>query len=182
MSTSYLCLGSAIALAVAAPALATTAVAAGQSPAAKAPPATAQAPKAMTRAQFLANVQTRFNAVDTNHDGFLDSSEVAAAQQKELQQARAVAQQRMEGEFTKLDTNRDGQLSKAEFLAAAPQVQSQETAQQIIGTIDSSKDGKLSLPEYQARPLANFNRLDSNHDGTVTQQEIAAAAKAPKKR
>jgi Ca2+-binding EF-hand superfamily protein len=87
----------------------------------------------------------------------------------------------MEGEFAKLDTNRDGQLSKAEFLAAAPQMQAHETAQQIIGSIDSSKDGKVSLQEYQARPLANFNKLDSNHDGTVTQQEIAAAGKTGKK-
>jgi Ca2+-binding EF-hand superfamily protein len=110
----------------------------------------------------------------------LDANEVSAAQQKEVQQARAAEQQRLDAEFTKLDTNHDGQLSKAEFMAAAPPVQARATAQQIVAQVDANKDGKVSLQEYESGPMASFNRLDANHDGTVTPQEIQAARSAKK--
>jgi Ca2+-binding EF-hand superfamily protein len=178
VSISTLRIGPAIALGLAAPAFATAAPA----PAKKAPaPATAEAPKPMSRTQFLSNVQTRFSAADANHDGFIDSNEVSAAQQRDLQQARATEQQRIGAEFDKLDTNHDGQLSKAEFMAAAPTVTPRQTAQQIIGLVDSNKDGKISLQEYEAGPLGAFNKIDSNHDGTVSAAEIQAAKAAPKK-
>lgn len=184
MSNRYLMIGVALAAAAGTPALA-TAIAPAAQPAAKAP--AANAPKPTTRAEFLATVQARFNAIDTNHDGVLDANEVAAAQQKELQQARAIEQQRLEAEFTKLDTNKDGQLSRAEFMAAAPPLQSRQTAQQVIAGVDTNHDGKISLQEYEAGPLATFNKLDTNHDGTVSPQEMEAAraartARAPRKK
>jgi Ca2+-binding EF-hand superfamily protein len=53
----------------------------------------------------------------------------------------------------------------------------------MIGQVNSNKDGKISLQEFQAGPLATFNKLDANKDGTVTPQEIQAArAAAPKKK
>ena len=131
------------------------------------PAAPAQAPKSTTRTEFLSTVQQRFNAVDTNHDGQLDASEISAMQQRELQQARAAEQQKLDAEFTKLDTNKDGQLSKAEFMAAAPPLQARATPQQMIGQVDSNKDGKISLQEFEAGPLGTFNKLDANKDGTV---------------
>ncbi len=147
------------------------------------PAAPAQAPKSTTRTEFLSTVQQRFNAVDTNHDGQLDASEISAMQQRELQQARAAEQQKLDAEFTKLDTNKDGQLSKAEFMAAAPPLQARATPQQMIGQVDSNKDGKISLQEFEAGPLGTFNKLDANKDGTVTPQEIQAARTAsPKKK
>lgn len=140
--------------------------------AAPAAPATG-APKSTTRTQFLANYEAEFNAMDTNHDGVLDASEVAAAQQKQVQAARAEQQQRLTAEFDRLDTNHDGQLSKAEFLAAAPPIQA-PPASEVIGQYDTNKDGKISLKEFQAPPLADFNKIDANHDGVVTAAEIAA--------
>ena len=173
MSNRYLFIAAAAAAVAASPALAAVAPT-------TAPAKPATAPKSTTRAEFLGNVQTRFNAIDTNHDGVVDSNEVTAAQQRELQQARAIEQQRLDAEFAKLDTNHDGQLSKAEFMAVAPPVQARTTPQQIIAALDANKDGKVSLQEYQAPPLANFNKLDANHDGVVTPQEIQAG-RAPKK-
>ena len=75
MSTSYLWLAPAIALGIAAPASATAAPA----PAKKAPAPAAQTVKPMTRTQFLSNVQTRFSAVDANHDGTVSAAEIQAA-------------------------------------------------------------------------------------------------------
>jgi hypothetical protein len=167
----------AIAVAAASPAFA-SAVAPAAAPK---PAAPAQAAKPTTRADFLSTVQQRFNAVDTNHDGQLDTNEISAMQQRELQQAKTVEQQRLDAEFTKLDTNKDGQLSKAEFQAAAPALQARATPQQMIGQVDSNKDGKVSLQEFEAGPLGTFNRLDANHDGTVTPQEMQAARNTKKK-
>ena len=178
MINRHLMLAATIAAAAASPAFASAVAPAAQpKPAAPA----AQAPKPTTRAQFLSTVQQRFNAVDTNHDGQLDTNEISAMQQRELQQARGVEQQKLDAEFTKLDTNKDGQLSKAEFMAAAPALQARATPQQMIGQVDSNKDGKVSLQEFQAGPLGQFNRLDANKDGTVTPQEIQAA-RTPKKK
>jgi Ca2+-binding EF-hand superfamily protein len=149
--------------------------------AASAPPPSV-APKQVTRTQFLSNYQARFNAADTNHDGVLDANEIAAEQQKALQAVRAKQQQQLEAEFNKLDTNHDGQLSKAEFLATARPVEMRSTPQQVISAMDANRDGKISLQEYEAGPLANFNKVDANHDGIITPQEIQAARAAARKR
>lgn len=161
-----------VAVLVATPALATVAPA-SEHPA----PAKAQAPKPMTREQFLASVKARFDAIDTNHDGVLEQSELAAAQQKQVARARAIQQQRLEAEFAKLDTNHDGQLSKAEFMAALPPIEPRVTAAQILGALDKNHDGKVSLQEYEAGPLENFAKLDANHDGVITAEELRAAQK-----
>ncbi|MGE5561677.1 MAG: EF-hand domain-containing protein [Bacillota bacterium] len=173
MFNRYMIIAAAVAAIPAAPALA----AAAPAPA-KAPAATAK--QTTTRAEFVAGVQSRFNAVDANHDGVLDANEVNAMLQKEVQQAQAVQQQQLAAEFAKLDTNKDGQLSKAEFMAAARPLQARQTPQQIIAAIDSNKDGKISFQEYEAGPLSSFNKVDANHDGTITAQELQAA-RAPKK-
>jgi Ca2+-binding EF-hand superfamily protein len=174
VSRRYLMI-TAIVAAAAAPALANAA------PPARSAPAPA-APKQVTRAEYLGNFQARFQAMDTNHDGVLDSGEVAAAQQKELGEARANEQRQLQAEFDKLDTNHDGQLSKAEFAAAARPIRLNQTPQQVIADVDSNKDAKISLQEFEARPLANFNKVDANHDGIITPQEVQAAQAAASKR
>ena len=136
-----------------------------------------QAPKPITKAEFTANIDARFAAVDTNKDGALSSAEIGVVQQKALQQAAATQQQRIEAEFKKLDTNKDNQLSMAEFRAAAPGVRASETPAQMVAQLDSNKDGKVSATEYRALPLTNFERMDTNKDGIVTPQEVEAARK-----
>jgi hypothetical protein len=151
--------------------------ASAQAAPAKAAPAQAAAPQQVTKADFLKDVDTRFNAIDANHDGVITKEEIAAAQAKALQQAQAAEDQRMEAEFKKLDTNKDGQLSFAEFKAAAPALRVGESADQMLASLDANKDGKVTKQEYEARPLANFEKADANHDGVLTAQEVAAARK-----
>jgi Ca2+-binding EF-hand superfamily protein len=146
-------------------------------------PAAAQTPP--TRAGLLKNVDATFKALDTNGDGTLNSSEIAAAEVKSQQQRVTAARGRLDGEFAKLDTNRDGQLSKAEFMAIAPQASSAApNPASIISQIDKNKDGKVSQDEYRAPMLARFDKLDTNHDGTIsaTERQAAQAAARPTKR
>lgn len=135
----------------------------------------AAAPKTMSKADFTKSIDSRFTAVDTNKDGFLSKDEVAAAQAKGLENARSEQQQRLEAEFKKLDTDKNGSLSLAEFKAAAPPVKPSETPDAMIAQFDTNKDGKVSAAEYRAKPLANFDKIDSDHNGVLTAQEVAAA-------
>ena len=134
-----------------------------------------QPPKPITRSDYIKNVDARFNAIDTNHDGKISKEEMAAEQQHELQQAKAAIVKRMEEQFRQLDTNKDGVLSLQEFMAAAPPVRTSETPDQVMARLDADHDGTVSIEEFRAPELVKFNRIDTNHDGVVTPDELRAA-------
>jgi len=70
-------------------------------------PMTPQQPVADTSESVtaVAGVQSKFDALDTNHDGFIDQTEAAASDV-------------LAGQFATLDASGDGKLSLAEFTAA----------------------------------------------------------------
>jgi len=45
----------------------------------------------------------------------------------------------------------------------------------MFAMMDANKDGKVTLAEMSARPLAMFDKADANKDGTVTPEERRAA-------
>lgn len=145
-------------------------------------PALAQAPKAppapgpVSRASFIAQLDSAFAADDTNHDGYLSSAEIQAAQARELAKVQAAARAKLEIEFRQLDTNHDGKLSLQEFEAIAA-VHSNVTPQQILQQLDVNHDGKISAAEFKAPRLRQFDKADTNHDGVVSPAEAATAAK-----
>lgn len=141
---------------------------------AQAPAQAQQAPQSQTRATFTQNVDATFNIVDANKDGFVTRAEIEAAQTKQLQELKARQQAELSAEFKKLDTNKDNQLSMAEFNAgAAPLPATAPDAP--IAHLDTNKDGKISRDEYRAPKLADFDKADKNHDGTLTVAEFKAA-------
>ncbi|WP_165616459.1 tape measure protein [Methylorubrum salsuginis] len=101
----------------------------------------------------------------------------------------------LKGDFTSLDTNTDGLLSQAEFLRAlGPKatVEEQRKALLKFAEIDLNGDGQLSKLELLiaetkgglaaakasevAKALsANFNKLDANTNGLISQKEFLAA-------
>jgi Ca2+-binding EF-hand superfamily protein len=169
LSNRYFTIFAAVAATAAGPALAAAAPAA-------APAKPAQSKAAPTRAALIKGIDASFKSSDANGDGVLSLPEVSAAEAKGLQQRVGVARQRMEAEFGKLDTNKDGQLSKAEFMAAAPTgPTSTPNGASALAQLDKNKDGKLSLDEYRAPLLSRFDAIDTNHDGTISGAEKAAA-------
>jgi Ca2+-binding EF-hand superfamily protein len=147
-----------------------------------APAEQAPAPhKPIGRAQFIADLESRFHAKDLNHDGVLDLDEIAAAQQKQVEEARAVELLKLGNMFAKLDSDHDGKLTRAEFMAALPAFHARQSPRQLIDALDGNGDGKISLSEYEAGPLLHFIRLDSNRDGTVAASEMESA-RPPQKR
>lgn len=134
----------------------------------------AAAPKSISKADFTKTIDSRFAAIDSNHDGSVSKAEIEAAQAKALQELKGRQQQEIQTEFKKLDTNKDNSLSLAEFAAAARPLPA-PTAEAPIAKLDTNKDGKISLAEYRAPRIADFDKIDANHDGTLTAQEVRAA-------
>jgi Ca2+-binding EF-hand superfamily protein len=132
-------------------------------------------PKPVSRADFVKNIDGRFNTIDTNHDGKVTKEEVAAQEQRELQLAKTRIAQQLQAKFKQLDTNKDGQLSVQEFMAAAPPIRNAETADQVLQRLDSNHDGKVTADEFRNPELAKFNKVDANRDGVVTPEEVKAA-------
>jgi Ca2+-binding EF-hand superfamily protein len=131
-------------------------------------------PQQMTRSALSSQLDASFATLDTNKDKNLNKSEVEAAQARNVAQAQATIAKRIEAEFAKLDGNKDGQLSLSEFKGAAPTPKA-PPVDELMKQLDRNSDGKVSQDEYRALPLGNFDRLDTNKDGTISAQEQAAA-------
>jgi Ca2+-binding EF-hand superfamily protein len=144
-----------------------------------------QAPQPeMTRAAAEQRAGQAFDRLDANHDGKLD-------------QADREARQKIR--FDRIDTNHDGEVSYAEFTAAHAnfdQARKARTGERhggqrmafnrlghrfaghrgaLLHMADADKDGAVSKAEFETRVLQRFDRLDANHDGTVTSDEAKAA-------
>lgn len=132
-------------------------------------------PKPISRTDYIKVVDSRFAAMDTNHDGFLSHDEVVAQQPKDVAATKAALVKKWTDEFNRLDTNKDGKLSLQEYLASVPEVRSNETPEHTISRYDTNHDGKISAAEFRDPEIAKFNKVDANHDGIVTPQELQAA-------
>ena len=145
---------------------------------AQAQPAQQPAPaaKPVTRADVVKELDAAFARIDTNRDGAILKAEADAAQQRAAQQGAATSQRVAEQQFAQLDSDKNGQLSLVEFKAAAvrPRI---VPGQQAINVLDANKDQKVTLAEFRARRLAQFDTLDADRDGIVVPQEVQAAAR-----
>ncbi len=96
--------------------------------------------------------------------------------------------------FSKMDTDGDGSLSETEFTSARPSDVSEEMAANLYSTIDSDSSSSLTESEFAAMDnmpppppsstssdsgsstdSQSFSELDTNQDGVVSADELAAA-------
>jgi Ca2+-binding EF-hand superfamily protein len=149
-----------------------------------------------TRAELLAKVQERFVKVDADKDGAITRAEFDAHRATMKAEHEARRAQRRAEHFAELDTDKSGQLSKEEF--SAPRSEGERHGHRGMhhggwgkmhgmgmgggegwfDRLDANKDGRVTLAEAQAVPLAMFNKADVNKDGTVTPEERKAAWEA----
>ena len=137
-------------------------------------PGAAAASQPVTRSALSSQLDASFGNLDTNKDKSLNKAEIEAAQARNVAQAQAGIAKRLEAEFAKLDGNKDGQLSLAEFKGAAPSPRV-PPVDELMKQLDRNSDGKVSQDEYRALPLGNFDRIDTNKDGSISAQEQSAA-------
>jgi Ca2+-binding EF-hand superfamily protein len=144
-----------------------------------------------TRAELEAKIKERFAEADANKDGAVTKAEFdarIAAKRQEWQAKRAERRAEM---FARLDTDKNGQLSQQEF-ATRPEGErggwkgrgkGHHGGMMGMGRggegwferMDANKDGKVTLAEATAMPLAMFDKADTNKDGTLSPEERKAA-------
>jgi Ca2+-binding EF-hand superfamily protein len=130
-----------------------------------------QTAQPIPRAQFLAQMDSQFRAIDVDKNGQLTRAEI---EQNLQQAATAEAKARNRAQFAELDTNKNGQLSPAEFAKLTPPAAT-GNAGPMLAREDSNRDSQISLVEHRSATLANFDRLDTDKDGVVTAAEMKAA-------
>jgi hypothetical protein len=98
-------------------------------------------------------------ALDANHDGVIDSNEIANAS----------------AALKTLDKNGDGQLTADEYLPALPPNASKDAPRPpkpaIVKALDANSDGVIDVNEIANAPAA-LKTLDQNGDGKLTPGEF----------
>ena len=98
-------------------------------------------------------------ALDANHDGIIDSNEIANAS----------------AELLTLDKNGDGQLTADEYLPPLPKDAPKDAPRPplplIIKALDANGDGVIDANEIANAPAA-LRSLDKNGDGKLTPDEF----------
>jgi len=155
-----------------------------------------QAPRQpMTRTAVEQRADRLFDRLDANHDGKLDQADREARQKARFDRADANHDGQVSyAEFTVARTDaeharkdrfaqrgeRFGQNVRGEHRMAHNRFghgrfRGRGGALGMIQMADADKDGAVTKAEFQARMLQRFDRLDTNHDGTVTRDEAKAA-------
>jgi len=104
--------------------------------------------------------QSRFEKLDSNHDGVVTREEfMAAASEK----------------FAKLDAAGDGKVT-AEDIETSPKTQERalHVAERFISRMDANADGTVTREEFLAAAKARFAKMDRNGDGYLDADEAQA--------
>ena len=140
-------------------------------PAGAAPAASTAAAAPVPRGTFIATMDAEFRRIDADKNNVLTRKEI-----EDFQRSVAVlaAQRRNAALFQALDKDKNGSLTAGEF-AGLPMNIPRANAAPILGQTDSNRDGQVTLIEYRAGKLVNFDRMDSDKDGIVSPTEMRAA-------
>lgn len=123
------------------------------------------------RTLFIQTMEAEFNKMDADKNGIVTKKEI---EDFERAVSLLAAQRRNVALFQALDKDKNGQLSPAEF-AALPMSVPQPNAAAVLAQTDANHDGQITIVEYRAGKLVNFDRMDTDKDGIVTPAEMRAA-------
>ena len=139
----------------------------------------AQEAQPITRSAISDKLNADYADLDADRDGKATPAEINARLVKGAEADLAVLKKARDEAFAKLDTNGDGSIGRDEFDAKAPLPQVKDPdAKPFLDRFDADKDGSISQDEFRAPTLANFEKMDSNKDGTLSPAEQKATATA----
>lgn len=85
-------------------------------------------------------------------------------------------------QFAALDANHDGVVTKDELVAAMTarfgSAPPQPIVDRIFASLDTNGDGKATADEVEKHAEERFDKWDTNHDGTLSPEEIQAGQQA----
>lgn len=128
---------------------------------------------AMTRTDLKTALERRFDAADSNRDGTLTPDERTA----HAQIRRKAGRERL---FARLDTDRNGSISKDEFNSARQGRHRPDRADwtAMRRPFAVAADKPITRSDFLSSGLTRFDRLDTDHDGTISSAERDAGRKA----
>jgi hypothetical protein len=89
---------------------------------------------------------------------------------------------RSQAQFVALDANHDGVATKDELIAVMTKdfggPPPAEIVDKIFAALDTNGDGKATAAEVEAQAASHFDQWDTNHDGTLTPDEMMAGRAA----
>jgi hypothetical protein len=101
-----------------------------------------------------------FDTADTNGDGVITREEFHAARERA---------------FARLDRNGDGYIDKDDLSSRmAGRRNAQERLTQLVAQLDKDGDGRVSKAEFVDGPTPLFDRADTDHNGELSREEVAA--------
>lgn len=121
-----------------------------------------------------------FDRLDRDHDGKITVAEAAARRGHRASAGAGSSQATgFTGMFARADANKDGVVTRAEFESTGEQLRARMQhlaaarggASRLFANADVNKDGRISEAELEQDALAKFDRMDLNHDGSVTPEE-----------
>ena len=128
--------------------------------------------KPLTRASFIATMDSEYRKLDANRDQIVTLTEIEANQRARQLEAAARSARDI---FARIDVDRNGQVSVDEFVKANSQQLRVSDGRAIMGRIDVNRDQKVTLVEYRILTLGTFDRIDSDRDGVLTPAEQRAS-------
>lgn len=127
------------------------------------------------RTGYIQQMDGEFRRRDGNGDGRITRDEMTAF---ELDLAVKAARAKNAELFARLDADRNGLISAAEFAGLIGEVPTPDVTP-LMQRFDGNRDQMVTLVEYRAATLINFDRLDTDLDGVLTPAEIRAGARPP---
>lgn len=101
-----------------------------------------------------------FDSADTNGDGVITREEFHAARERL---------------FARLDRNGDGFIDKDDMSGRlVGRQKTQERLAALVTQLDTDGDGRVSKSEFVDGPTLLFDRADTDHNGELSRDEVAA--------
>ena len=99
---------------------------------------------------------TRFDEIDTNHDGFISRDEFLASEKKR---------------FEEFDANHDGKIDAKEIASSPPLMERNlRTAERMVKQWDANSDGIVTADEYKKNAEDRFQKQDKDGTGKIARR------------